>query len=231
MSHHKIHILFKHECRDFLKQPPLWILVLLPVLMSKMIIAVMGEGEQDMMLLPSWVLFAQVMVGIMIIAPDLMEERERKTLDSLMLSPLSLGQVVFGKGAAVLVFSLFSQLAVFVVNEGVESRLAPSLIVMLLGGTLFVLVGVVIGLVMNSVKNTTALSSAVMIVLFLTGTLYPALPDWRTALMWLPGVIVVESLQSVLEQSILWLQIVFLTGWLLAAAVAVGYLVRKEERR
>lgn len=144
--------LFKHESKDILGNPATVILIILPIFMAKIIITVVDKSGLDFMLLSTWILFAQVMVGIMITGPGLIEERESKTYDALLITPLSRGQIITAKAGSVLVFSLLSQMIVYVLNQGLTMDLLPSLLYMLLGGIIFVQVGIIIGLKVSSSK-------------------------------------------------------------------------------
>ncbi|MDQ0088716.1 ABC-2 type transport system permease protein [Paenibacillus anaericanus] len=192
--------LVKHEIRDSLKNPASLILIFLPILMSKMIMVVMNQAEDvNFLLLSTWVLFAQVMVGIMLTGPNLIEERENRTMDALLLTPLRFTDIVAAKGIAILVFSLISQIFVLLLNHKLSWDLLPSLLIMFIGGILFVEIGLIVGLKMNSSKNGTAVSSVLMVTLFLVTTLYQATPEWSYKLfVFIPSIEVVESLNSVL---------------------------------
>lgn len=215
--------LFKHECNDMLRNPATLILIVLPIFMSKIIITVVGTSDLDFMLLSTWILFAQVMVGIMIIGPGLIEERESKTFDALLVTPLSREQIIIVKGGAVLVLSLFSQAIVFVINQGMTMELLPTLLIMLVGGIVFVEVGIIIGLIVSSSKNGSAISSAFMVVFFLVASVYLALPEWTYSIFAiLPSIEIVENINSILngngfkllESLLLLLWLIVLTGWI-----------------
>ncbi len=223
--------LIKHEIIDFLKQPPLWILVLLPIVMSVMIIGVMSDTGQEMMLLPSWILFAQVMVGIMITAPNFIEEKEHKTLDALMISPLTLNEVIMAKGTTILLFSFLSQTLVYLLNTGFDLELLKVIPLMVAGGILFIQIGIIIGLTMNSSKTASALSSIVMITLFLIGTLYQVLPAWEDVLKFIPSVVVAENIFAIFNRKILWFELGLLLLWILICYLIIQYLVKKELNR
>lgn len=199
--------------------------------MSKLMIRVMSETEQDFMLLPSWILFAQVMVGIMITAPNYIEEKEHKTLDALMVSPLTLPEVIIAKCSCILVFSFLSQLLVYVVNMGVDQQLMSILPIMILGGTLFILVGLVIGLAMQSSKTASAVASIVMVTFFLIGSLYQMLPEWEKVLQFFPSVIVVENLFDLFNGNETAWNFGLLLVWVLVPFFVVAYFVRKEANR
>ncbi|WNS45080.1 ABC transporter permease [Paenibacillus sp. MMS20-IR301] len=215
--------LTKHECRDFLHNPSFLILFILPVFMSKILIAVMDNAGLNFMLLSTWILFAEVMVGIMLTGPSLLEERESRTFDALLVSPLGKGQILAAKGMTVLLFSLLAQIAVYLVNQKLNSGFLAAMPYMLAGGLLFVEVGMIIGLKLSSAKNGSAVSSAVMIVFFLIVSVYGALPDWTYPLfIILPSIALVENLNSVMsgnapllvESLLLLLWITGLTVWI-----------------
>ncbi|WP_438498450.1 ABC transporter permease [Paenibacillus sp. IHBB 3054] len=192
--------LVRHECKDLLRNPSIIILVMLPIFMSKIIISVMDKNGINFMLLSTWILFAQVMVGIMMTGPGLIEERESKTFDALLISPLGRGQIIVAKGLTVLLFSVLSQTVVFLLNQGFASELLSVFPYMLAGGILFVEVGMIIGLKIDSSKNGSAVSSAVMVVFFLLASVYQALPDWTYPFFAaLPSIEIVENLNRILN--------------------------------
>ncbi len=223
--------LIKHEVIDFSRQPSLLILLLLPIIMSKLLISIMLETGQEFMLLPSWLLFAQVMVGIMITGPNFIEEKEQKTIDALRVSPVTLNEIIISKGTAVLLFSLLSQLFVFIVNTGFNTDLFMSIPVMAVGGALFIQVGFIIGLMMNSSKTASAISSIVMVTLFLIASLYQQLPEWEYVLRYIPSVVVVENLIAVFDRQFAIVDITLLLVWFFLFYITIIYLVRKELNR
>lgn len=192
--------LTRHECKDSVRNPSILILFMLPVVMSKLIIMVMDENGINFMLLSTWILFAQVMVGIMMTGPGLIEERESKTFDALLVSPLGRGQIILAKGVTVLLFSMVSQMVVLLLNQGFTADLLRILPYMLAGGIIFIEFGILIGLKVSSSKNGSAISSAVMIVFFLVASVYLALPEWTYPLFAiLPSIEIVENLNSILD--------------------------------
>lgn len=188
----------------------------------------MLETGQEFMLLPSWILFAQVMVGIMITAPNYIEEKEHKTLDALRVSPLTLNAVIIAKGGTILLFSTLTQLLVFILNIGINTDLFMAIPVMLVGGTLFILIGFVIGLIMSSSKTASAISSIVMVTLFLIASLYKQLPEWESILRFVPSVVVVENLIAVFNREFVVFDIVLILFWTILFYFIIIYLVKRE---
>ncbi|MCD8511582.1 MAG: ABC transporter permease subunit [Bacillus sp. (in: Bacteria)] len=220
--------LVTHEFQDFLKQPSLWMLVVLPVFMSIMVIGLMNEPGVEMMLLPSWIIFAQVMVGLMIIAPGFIEEKEQKTLDALLVSPLTLGEVIIAKCSVIFLFSVLSQVFVYVLNMGVSFDIIKLLPFMVAGGILFIQVGLVIGMILDSSKSSAAVSSIVMVVLFVTASFYEQLPEWKTLLQFLPSVAIVENMHGVLGGQLDWVPLVIAGAWLVIMTGLIVFLVKRE---
>jgi ABC-2 type transport system permease protein len=220
--------LTKHELIDTIKQPPLLMLVILPIIMSSMIIAFMSEPGMDILLVPSWILFAQVMVGLMIIAPGFIEEKEQKTLDALLISPLSLREVTIAKCTNVLLFSILSQLFVYLLNLGFSSEVLLVFPIMVIGGILFIQVGMVIALLMNSSKTSAAVSSILMVVLFITASFYQQLPEWQQVMQFIPSVVVVENIHNILAGSLSLLQVGLLILWFVIFFVIIELLIRRE---
>ncbi|WP_339796036.1 ABC transporter permease [Paenibacillus sp. FSL R5-0744] len=218
---HQIWKLYKHESKDILRNPATVILIILPIFMAKIIITVVDKSGLDFMLLSTWILFAQVMVGIMITGPGLIEERESKTYDALLITPLSRGQIITAKAGSVLVFSLLSQLIVYVLNQGLTMDLLPSLLYMLLGGIIFVQVGIIIGLKVSSSKNGSAISSAFMVVFFLVASVYVALPEWTYPIfVILPSIEIVQNLNSILNgEGVLLLESLLLLLWIVVLSL------------
>lgn len=129
------------ELSTYLKNPSILAIVFLPIIMSKIITAAMNIGGQEIFLLSVWILFAQVMVGIMLTGPNIIEEREAKTIDALLCTPFTFREIMFSKGLAILILSMFSQINVYIINRGITSELFALIIPMLIGGSLFILLG------------------------------------------------------------------------------------------
>lgn len=206
----------RNEFKELVMNPAILGVVVLPIFMSKVVTYAMQGLDAGFLLLCVWILFSQVMVGIMLTGPNLIEERESKTFDALLCTPLTFGKILVSKCVPILVCSLFSQIMVFVINEGINSRLCGLLVLMFLGGIIFVEIGAVIGLLIESSKTGSAVSAMVMIALFLVVSVYPSLPEWTYSIfMFLPSVEVVEVMNALNNsRGILWTECGLLFAWL-----------------
>lgn len=222
--------LVKHELGEYFKNPSILSVVLLPIFMSKVISYAMESSGVEFLMLSIWILFAQVMVGIMLIGPNLIEEREGKTIDALLCSPLNFFQIIMAKGLAILFFSLLSQLAVYIINRGFDSKLVIVLIPMVIGGIIFIEIGAVIGMTISSSKNGSAVSAVVMVLLFLVVSVYPSLPKWTYKFfLILPSVDVTEVMTALMDTGkILWCESAIGIGWLVLLTVVLGIIGKKK---
>lgn len=190
----------RNELSCYLNNPATLAIVVLPIIMSKIITESMEIAGQELFLLSVWILFAQVMVGIMLTGPNIIEEREARTIDALLCTPLSFGQIIFSKGLAILILSMFSQVCVYIINRGVTKQLFALLIPMLVGGALFTLIGAIIGLKVKSSQNGSAVSSIAMVLFFLIVSVYESFPHWiRNIIVVIPSISIAEVMNKIMS--------------------------------
>ncbi|MCL2718854.1 MAG: ABC transporter permease [Lachnospiraceae bacterium] len=220
--------IIKNELSSHMSNPAIMGIIILPMIMSVFVMNAMEIAEQDF-LLAAWLLFAQAMVGIMITGPNIIEERESKTIDALLCSPLSFGQIVFSKCFAVLILSVISQLGVYFMNRGVTSDIFILFIPITIGGALLILIGAIIGLKVKSSQNGSAVSSITMISLFLVVTVYQLLPEWVVRVMVaVPSVSITEVADMVMTQKpIAVLQSGIVIAWLFVCIIYIKYIEKQ----
>ena len=102
----------------------------------------------------------------MLAGPTVIEERETKTIDALLCSPFDIRGYCVPKGGIILIGSLIVQIVVVLINEKFSIHLISSLVPIIIGGIVFVEIGMIIGLTVKSSQSGSALSSVVMISLF-----------------------------------------------------------------
>jgi len=227
----KLIALTKYEFKEIFRNPALWVLVILPVLMSKVVIQFMAGSAPRSAVLPTWLLFAQVMVGVMITGPNILEERSSKTMDALLVTPIGVHGVLGVKGWVVLVLSIVSQGFVLAVNAPVGGHMLGLIPLMLIGAVLSIELGMVIGLALSSPKNGSALASALMVLLFLAGTVSKTLPHWHLLLNLIPSVEVITDMGAVMQTGgYLPLETVGLFAWMVGIGTIIELLVRRHRR-
>ncbi len=197
----QIGTMIKSELGNYIKNPSALTIVALPILMSKLIIIATEGLEGDVFVLSMWIIFAQVMVGIMLTAPNLLEERESKTFQALLCTPMSFNQIVLAKGIAIFILSMISQVMVVVINQGVPSEQVVLLLPMILGAVIFSAIGMIIGLKAKSTQSGTAISSVVMVVMFLVISVYSVFPSWTLEISrWIPSISLSQMMNVIFDQ-------------------------------
>lgn len=139
MKHFKL--IFKNELLSVWREPKFWIPFTIPpifILVSQILSGVTGALSQSLFLLMG-VLFGTMSVGLT--ADSFAGERERSTLEMLLISPIQSGELFLGKLCSVLwmplsfalvgqvLFSLFSSLRLETICLGLIHSLAVTLFI------------------------------------------------------------------------------------------------------
>jgi ABC-2 type transport system permease protein len=184
--------------------------------------------------------YALVVVGLMI-APNLMiEEKELRTMEALLISPASAGQIVTAKALTGLVYCLAGGGVVLAASAPMVVHWEIALLAAL-GGSLFtVTLGLLLGVILRARQQLIIWSSVLMFPLFvpviasevLADLQVPALVQQVVSLV--PTVAVAEATRWALSGQVPWGEI----GWGLAIPVAwavpllavVAWIVRRSDR-
>lgn len=221
-----------HEWRLFFRSPSLWVMIGIPIPMSYFVIKAQPQGTPLEMMVPMWILFAQVMIGIMGMSLSLAEEREKRTLQALLVSFTSYWDVVLAKFTFFALVSVVVQALVITLNGSWRGEVVALLGAALLGAVVFTLCGTAVGLMTESVKSGSAAGSALMVVLFLTGSLFIAFGPAQAVLQWLPSVSGIHLAEQALAGRPWAGQDLAITaGWAVLLVAVVGWRIRTELSR
>lgn len=143
------------------------------------------SGEKRLSILPIWVVFT-CLSGLMITSSSLVEEVESKTLDAVLMAPVQLGEVLFGKVAAGFVMTLLASALVLFLNCGGSGNTVSMLILLVLASLMSVVFGCVLGLVVANQATANALSSILYIILFMPIAFADVSVLMRSLAQWLP---------------------------------------------
>jgi ABC-type Na+ efflux pump permease subunit len=176
-----------------------------------------------------------LLVAVALVPHLMLEERQTQTLDVLLVSPASAGQVVAGKALAGAFYGLLAAGAAFTVNPGFVAHWGLALLATLAG----VLLGVSVGLLLGSVtQSTQALASKMIIVAtLLLGPVFlnaiePILPQVvQEVLRWVPTVAVAILFRTSFAQDVTAAQVGLNLGLALGTAVLVLGEVAWQVRR
>lgn len=115
-------------------------------------------------------IMALAMTGALVVPTLLVEEKERYTLDALLVSPASPADVVASKALTGLVYSLLTTGVLIAMNRGWEGDWPVTVVAILLGALFMVMVGLLMGGLFHSTAQVNTWSSIVMLAL--------TMPSW-----------------------------------------------------
>jgi ABC-2 type transport system permease protein len=179
---------------------------------------------------------ALVMSGTFAVPTLLVEEKEKHTLDVLLVSPASAVDVVVGKGLVGLVYCALASLALIVLNRGWQGAWPLTFLGILIGSAFAVLVGLLIGGLFRTMSQVNTWSSLVMLVLILPTwfTLASDASPIATVIRLIPTFYLAEALGLSLAGN--WsvgriaADLAIVAACAVAALVGVVWLLRREER-
>lgn len=127
-------------------------------------------------LVPFVVMYALLIAGVFLPSFSLADEREKKTLDALVVTPVRLSEVVAAKG--ILGFGLAIAMALVTLWMNSSFQLSSSLlVVMLVAGLMLVPIGLIFGTVSKDVTGVFTLIKGTGFIL-LAPTIWYIFPDW-----------------------------------------------------
>jgi ABC-2 type transport system permease protein len=148
-------------------------------------VVVTTVGDQDWVpvedrMLPLIVMYAVVIAGVFLPASSMVEERERRTLDAVLITPVRMSEVLVGKGALGVVLAVLMGWVTLALNSAFGSQPLAMTLFLLLGGVMMAEVGLVVGSWAKDSNTlfTTVKGGALLVVAPVLFTLFPSLPQW-----------------------------------------------------
>ncbi len=184
--------------------------------------------------------YALVIVGLMI-APNLMiEEKELKTLDALLISPASAGQIVIAKALTGLFYCLLAAGLVLVASAALVVHWDIAILAAICGSLFTVSVGLLLGVTLNLRQQLIMWSAVLMFPLFVPVIASEILQDIQAPVLvqqivsLVPTVPVAEAIRWALSGNVPWTEIGSGLAVTVACAIAllavVAWLVRRSDR-
>jgi ABC-2 type transport system permease protein len=118
-----------------------------------------------------WVMMGVTMNGSFLVPTLVVEEKDKKTLDAMLVTPTSYADVVGGKILVGMLYCLITSFVVMALNDGFVGNVWASILIVVLASVCLTLVGLLIG---SAIDNLTALNtwaSFIMLPLMLPGIL------------------------------------------------------------
>jgi ABC-2 type transport system permease protein len=131
-------------------------------------------------LLPVIVLMTIVLGGVMVPSASLVDEKQKRTLSALTITPASLLEVYAAKALLGIGIGTLMGLIVLVLNNAFGSQPVLLVTVLALGSAASSLFGVILGSMINNINSLLAVIKALGLLLFAPALiqLIPTLPQW-----------------------------------------------------
>ncbi len=117
-------------------------------------------------ILPLIVLMAVFLGGLMLPATSLINEKEKKTLVALTVTPTSIGDVLAAKGIVGLIISLFMGILILILNQAFGAQPVLLVLLLALGAVMAVEIGLSLGILLKDVTTLFAIWKSAGIILF-----------------------------------------------------------------
>ncbi|UCF59890.1 MAG: ABC transporter permease [Anaerolineaceae bacterium] len=118
-----------------------------------------------------WVMMGITMNGSFLVPTLLVEEKDKKTLDAILVTPTNYLDVLTGKVLVGVLYCLLTSLTVMALNQGFAGDVGFSLTVVLLASVALTLIGLLIGGLIDNLTTLNTWGSFVMLPLMLPGIL------------------------------------------------------------
>jgi len=131
-------------------------------------------------LIPFLVLMGVFFGGLMLPSTSLIEEKQKRTLDALVISPASIGDIFISKAVLGIVLSIFMGVFILVLNQAFGGQWLLLIGVLALGGVMAVELGLIAGSLIKDITTLFTVWKSGGIFLFAPIFVYmfPQIPEW-----------------------------------------------------
>jgi ABC-2 type transport system permease protein len=136
--------------------------------------------RMDDYLLIMFLVMSLTMTGSFVVPLLLVEEKEKHTMEFLLVSPVSPAEIAAGKAVTGMAYSLLGATVLIVLNNGWSGNWPVTILSVIVGALFLVMVGLLMGSLLHTMMQINTWSTIVMMVLLA--------PSWLTVLQ-LPPVL------------------------------------------
>lgn len=131
-------------------------------------------------LLPTMVIYAVMIAALFLPAASLVDEREKRTLDAVLVTPTTMTDVLVGKGTFAVVLATIMGVVTLALNGAFAGQAGTMTLILFIGSVMLMLMGLALGLWAKDVTTlyTTIKAGGIIIFLPVLFTLFPGLPQW-----------------------------------------------------
>lgn len=140
----------------------------------------MGESEAlpiSLRLIPFMVLFSLLISGVLVTAFGLVQERENKTLEAVLVTPIRFSEVLMAKAGIGLILAILMAMVTLFLNGALGSQLSALILALFIAGLMAVEFGLIYGMVSKDAKTLFTLIKTLN-GLLLAPVVFYLFPDW-----------------------------------------------------
>ena len=156
---------------------------------STVAVTVVTVGAEDFVplgdrLIPLLVVYAVVVAALFVPAASMLDERVKGTMNAVLVTPASMGEVLLSKALFASVLSMLMGIVTLVINRAFSGEVLGIVLALGLGTAMLVQLGLILGLWVRDMNTlyTWIKAGGVLIVLPGLLALFPTLPQWISML-------------------------------------------------
>jgi len=178
------------------------------------------------------------MLGVMVTPHLILEEKETKTLDALLVSPASAGQVVMGKALTGLFFCLAAAFLLLAFNATLIVHWGVAILAVICGALFTIALGLLLGTIFE-VKQQLGLWGFILLPPLIIpvglGVLRDLLPEGVAGVIrWMPTVALARAFKAALSANAplaeFGPELALIAGCAVLVLIAVAWIVRRSDR-
>lgn len=131
-------------------------------------------------LLPLVVMYAVVVAALFLPASSLVEERQRRTLDAMLVTPVRMSEVLAAKAALGVILGVLMSVVTLAMNQALGNQAAALLLLLLVGAVMMAEAGLVLGCWARDANTlfTAVKGGGIVVIAPVLFILFPDLPQW-----------------------------------------------------
>lgn len=224
--------IMRMDAKDLFKNMSSLPLVLVPPLLAGLMRVVTKDASPEL-IMPMWVVYAQVMVGLMLMTLGIAEDKDKKTLEALFLAPMPIGSILLAKSLFAYIVTLVVEALVIFPNGVWTGDVWAVALAAIIGPAIFVEMGLILGLLSPNYKASGTYSVPVMLILFIGPMIGGAVKALQPIVKWLPSTPLWDMVTSGMKGAgaeELGTRLAVLAVWAVVLAIGVKLAVERQRR-
>ncbi len=152
----------------------------LPVTINTVLLGDQASVPWEERLFPMVVIMTIILGGTMVPATFIVDEKQKRTFQALIVTPVSIGELMAAKGAAGVIISMVIGTVILTINQAWCGQPGLMLVLLLLSAILAAEMGIILGMLVNDITTLFTAIKSVGILLYAPAFLFlfPQVPNW-----------------------------------------------------